>query len=409
MIEILKKDGVRLRHLVAAGVTMTLLGCASTPPSTPPAPIESVPFSEAVLKAANTVFANAPAKPASGPGAAQPLVIDPLIDGLTGAESVATQSMEGKIVDLVKTKYPKFAVKEFSASNVSKSPQVLIGTFTGVNGEGKTAGVRESFRICLALLDLEAGKVVSKARVFAKPEGVDITPTPFFRDSPAWTPDPVTEAYIKTCQATKPGDPIFPVYLERIRAAALLNEAITAYDNKQYRKAQGLYATALQTEGGNQLRAYNGLYLTSWKLGDRRQATDAFAKVVDHGLTNQRLGVKFLFRPGTTEFIGDRALAGQYDVWLAQIAQRTAQRDGCLEVEGHTSRTGPEPVNERLSLRRAEYVQRRLAADAPTLGTRTVAAGRGSQETLVGSGTDDLRDAIDRRVEFNVIKCATSS
>jgi hypothetical protein len=34
------------------------------------------------------------------------------------------------------------------------------------------------------------------------------------------------------------------------------------------------------------------------------------------------------------------------------------------------------------------------------------AIGKGFEENLVGSGTDDLRDAIDRRVEFVVIDCS---
>ena len=60
--------------------------------------------------------------------------------------------------------------------------------------------------------------------------------------------------------------------------------------------------TAEKTPAGNQLRVYNGLYLTNWKLGHRDQAEDAFGHVVDYGLDNNALGVKILFRPGTTSF-----------------------------------------------------------------------------------------------------------
>ena len=33
------------------------------------------------------------------------------------------------------------------------------------------------------------------------------------------------------------------------------------------------------------------------------------------------------------------------------------------------------------------------------------ASGVGSREKLVGTGTDDVRDALDRRVEFKVVPC----
>jgi outer membrane protein OmpA-like peptidoglycan-associated protein len=62
-------------------------------------------------------------------------------------------------------------------------------------------------------------------------------------------------------------------------------------------------------------------------------------------------------------------------------------------------------LNQRLSLRRAEYVMRRLAAEAPELGARLIATGRGSEQNLIGSGTDDAKDALDRRISFDAIAC----
>ena len=70
-----------------------------------------------------------------------------------------------------------------------------------------------------------------------------------------------------------------------------------------------------------------------------------------------------------------------------------------------TSRTGSEQNNERLSLRRAELIKQRMLAETREASSRIETAGSGSRENLIGSGTDDLRDALDRRVEFRVIPC----
>ena len=388
-----------------------LWGCAApsadTQPTPPPAPpVQPIPFDEAVLKAANDLFGRAQLSAAGADGSAKHiLVIDPLIDGVSGAQSVATRSMEARLVELVKSKYPRFEVEPFSTSTVAKSPIVLVGTFTSVNKEGKTEGVREAYRVCLALADLKSGKIISKGVARAKPEGVNTTPTQYFKDSPTWAPDQATEGYIKTCQGTKAGDPINPAYVDRILTAALVSEAIDAYNNRQYREALDLYQSALHSPGGEQLRVYNGLYLSNWKLGHRDEATQAFGKVVDYGLVNKRLAVKFLFKPGSTDFWADRRVTGPYPIWLEQIAERTSQHQGCLEIVGHTSRTGPEPINERLSLLRAERIKQKLDRDAPALKTRTIANGVGSKENLIGTGTDDARDALDRRVEFKVVGC----
>ncbi len=374
--------------------------------ATPAAPQPLQPYDKAVLSAATALFNNAHLPPPGAPAQARyTVVIDPLIDGMTGAQSVATQSMGARLTKMMRDDYPQFDVQTFSAANVAKSPLVLIGTFTGVNAERKTAGAREAYRICLALADLRTGKLVSKGLAFALPEGVDPTPLAFFRDAPAWSEDPATEGYIKTCQGTKAGDPINPLYVDRIMTASLVAEAIDAYGAGRYQEALDLYSSALSSPSGRQLRVLNGIYLANWKLGRQQQAEAAFGKIVDYGLDHQRLAVKFLFRPGSTAFVQDPRLSGPYPVWLKTIARQTAGGGKCLEVTGHTSPTGPEPLNERLSLLRAEYVKTRLEGSSPTLARRVIANGVGSQQTLVGTGRDDASDALDRRVEFKVIGC----
>jgi outer membrane protein OmpA-like peptidoglycan-associated protein len=313
--------------------------------------------------------------------------------------------MEARIVELARTRYPQFLVQPFSSANVAKSPIVLVGTFTGINKQGQTSGTREAYRICLALADLKTGKIVGKGTARAQLEGVDVTPTAYFRDSPAWMREGATDAYVNTCQGTKIGDAIQPVYLDGILTAGLIGEAIAAYDGGQYREALDLYTSALRLPAGNQLRVHNGIYLTNWRLGRRDAAAEAFGKIVDYGLTSQHLAVKFLFKPGSTAFWPDRQVSGPYPFWLKEIAKRTSGSSSCLEITGHTSRTGPEPLNERLSHLRAEYIKQRLESEAPQLSTRTIATGVGSRENLIGTGKDDLTDALDRRVVFKVMNC----
>ena len=379
---------------------------AAQPPAAPPAPPPVQPFDKAVLSAATALFKNAKLPPEGTPVQTRyTVVIDPLIDGVTGAQSVATRSMGERLTTMMREQYPQYEVQAFSAANVAKSPLVLIGTFTGVNAERKTAGTREAYRICLALADLRSGKLVSKGLAFALPDGVDPTPLAFFRDTPAWSEDPATEGYIKTCQGTKAGDPINPLYLDRIVAASLVAEAIDAYDAGRYQDALDLYKSASSVPAGNQFRVLNGIYLANWKLGRQQQAEAAFARIVDYGLDHQRLAVKFLFRPGSTAFVQDPKLSGPYPVWLTTIARQTSGGGKCLEVTGHTSPTGPEPLNERLSLLRAEYVKSRLEGTSPALAKRMIANGVGSRQTMIGNGRDDASDALDRRVEFKVIGC----
>ena len=370
--------------------------------ASPPPPPTPVPFEAALLKAANDLFSKANL---NGAPDKMTLVIDPLIDGVTGAQSNATHLEEKRITDLVKSSYPRFQVARFSAESVAKSPVVLIGTFTAVNNAGVAGGTKDAYRICLALADMRTKTIISKGVARALPEGIDPTPAAFFNDSPVFAKDASTDSYIKTCQGTKVGDNVDQAYADRIVVASLVNDGIEAYDSGRYRDALDVYQSALKTPGGQQLRVLNGIYLANMRLRRTRAAMDAFGKVVDYGLAGDKLAVKFLFKPGSTLFINDRSARAPYDAWLEKIAERTAAKQGCLEVVGHTSATGLPAVNDRLSALRADYIKDRLEDNEKSLRSRLIATGRGSREMIVGTGRDDASDALDRRVEFKVAPC----
>jgi len=388
-----------LRFALLALLASPAAALAQTPPAPPPAPTP-VPFPEALQRAANDLFSKAQLD-----GARVELVIDPLIDGISGAQSTSTRSMQQTLIELVGKSYPRFQAQPFTTEVLARNPAVLVGTFTAVNNAGDAGGARDAYRICLTLVDLKSKRVVSKGVSRAKPDGVDVTPTTYYRDSPMWSKDPATEAYIKTCQGTKLGDPIDPAYAERLNVAALVNDGILEYEARHYREALAFYRTARALPGGDQHRVRIGAYLATTKLGRKDDAVEAFGDLVDSGLSGNQLMIKLLFQPGSTQFIANPQITEPYPMWLSQIATRAKQKGACLEIVGHTSRTGLPQLNERLSALRAQYVMDLLQAGAPDSRGRMIATGRGYNENLIGTGKDDASDALDRRVEFKVVGC----
>jgi len=381
--------------------------CSAHAQSPQPAPAPAAPppilsFDDAVLNAAQALFSKAQLPPGDEK---VDLVIDPLIDGFSGAQSTATRLIEKRIVKLVNEKFPRFRIVPFTKEALAKSPIVFLGTIRAVNNATVTQGPRDAYWICLRLADLKSNKIVSRGAARAKADEVDATPTLTFSENPVWADDAATAAYIKTCQNTNVGDPLNPAYVERINAAALISEGIDEYDNKRYRESLAFYRTALGAPGGDQLRVHNGVYLANWKLNRRDDAADAFGRLIGFSLMTNKLGVRFLFKPGSTRFLDDQAVTGPYPMWLKQIAGRVTQSNLCLEIVGHTSPTGPAQVNERLSALRAQTIKQLLERDEPRLSERLIATGVGPKETLIGTGKDDASDALDRRVEFKVLKC----
>jgi hypothetical protein len=193
--------------------------------------------------------------------------------------------------------------------------------------------------ICLALADLKTKTIISKGVARALPERIDPTPVSFFAETPAFTKDASTDAYIKSCQGTKVGDTIDQAYADRIVVASLINDGIEAYDAGHYRDALDVYQAALKTPGGDNCACSTASIspITSFAA---KAAMDAFGKVIDYGLKSDKLAVKFLFKPGSTQFSTDRSIRAPYDAWLEKIAERTAAKQGCLEIVGHGSATG---------------------------------------------------------------------
>ena len=390
-------------------VLLIVVGCATSTPAPAPSPAPAATsdtsersFDEAVNVAADSLMAQLPKGLSTKPEAKRGVVIDPMVDAASGQQTGATHLLEQRVADRLRSNYSQFDVMPFQVANLSKAQYLLTGTMTRV--ASSQPGAPQVFQINLALTDLKGGTVVAQASSRARDEGLDTSPTPYYRDSPILVKDKVVDGYISTSQ-TPPGRPADPVYFERVATATVISEATLAYNNESYEDALTLYRNAAATPSGEQLRVLNGIYLASWKLGRANEAEEAFGKVVALGLSSNNLGVKFLFNPGTTNFWSDPQVSGPYGLWLRQIARQAVVAKVCMNVVGHTSLTGSQAYNDRLSQQRAAYIKKRLDTEAPELASRTRSSGMGFREPIVGTGTDDARDALDRRVEFKITEC----
>lgn len=377
------------------------------PPPAPaaPAPPVAVAYEQAVAQAAREVFGNAQL----APGQTYTVVVDPLVDGTTGMQTVGTAAMEKRVAGIVASDFPRYEMKPFNAANVAAAPLIFIGTFTPINLLGKSDGEKDAYRICFALADLKTGKIVSKGFARSQTAGVDATPLPYFKDAPVWVTDKIVEGYVKTCQGTKAGDPINAAYYDKISAATAIDGAISAYNGRQYRESLALFTALLRNPAGDQPRVHTGLYLSNYRLARRGPAMRSFSRLVEYGFVNNRLAVNFNFQPGAASFARDRV---PYDSWLREVARQTtlaksSTTPGCYEIAGHTGRAGSAELNQRISLQRAEYVKQRLVRERKELADRFNAQGYGSRQPLVGTGSESDSDLLDRRTEFKPQPCMT--
>ena len=386
---------------LAAAAAVLAAGCAA-PQATNLS--NELPFDEAVTKATDGLAGQTQQLPAFLARAAgkRGVVLDPMLDATTGQQTAATTLLENRVVERLTTKFEVFELLSFQSANLGRAQYLLTGTMTRVDNDGTAK--KRALQINLALTELKTGNVVAQASALARDEGLDHTPLPYYRDSPVLVKDKVIEGYART-SATAPGQRGDPFYLERIASATLINEATTLYNQERYVESLGQYRSALAMPTGEQIRIMNGIYLTSIKLGRTVEAEQAFGRVVALGIAYNELGVKFLFNPGSTDFWADSKVSGPYPMWVRQIARESTAAKVCMNIVGHTSKTGSEAANDALSLQRANTLRQRLVVEAPALAAKTRTAGMGFRQNIVGSGTDNAVDALDRRVEFKIVPC----
>ena len=394
---------LRRAAAACASVVAAVLAAACAAPPPQATSIGEMPFEQAVAQATDGLVGQVQKGPAFlAKLAKRTVVLDPMLDAATGQQTAATSLLETRVSERLTAKADVFEILPFQSANLGKAQLLLTGTMTRVEGDGTTR--KRALQIQLALTDLKSGTVVAQASALARDEGLDHTPLAYYRDSPVLVKDKVIEGYART-SATPPGQRGDPYYLERIAAATLINEATQLYNQERYVEALGQYRSALAMPTGEQIRVMNGIDLASAKLGRTAEAEQAFGRVVALGIAYNELGVKFLFNPGSTDFWSDPRVSGPYGMWLRQIAKEGTAAKVCMNVVGHTSKTGSEQVNDALSLQRANFIKQRLATESATLGARTKTAGMGFRQNIVGSGTDNAVDALDRRVEFKIIPC----
>lgn len=328
------------------------------------------------------------------------IAVDTTLDGGTGQQTAATVLLDQRLLARAVSRFPQFDVLAVSPDVLLASRFILVATLTSLDRAPQSG----TFQISLSLTDMRSGLVVARAEARSTAAGIDSTPTPYFRDSPALTRDRAVDGQIKTAQIPV-GAAADGVYLSNLTVAALIAEGARLYDAAQYETALRAYEAAVLRPDGKQARVFNGLYLANTQLGRAEAAEQAFSRIVSLGLATNNLSIKFLFRPGSTDFLSDPKVSAPYPMWLRVMAKEIAAGKYCLHIVGHSSRTGSESVNDRLSLQRAASLQKRLEMHVPDLGGRLQPQGMGFRENLIGIGTDDLRDALDRRVEFKVRSC----
>ena len=226
-----------------------LAGCAT--PAPPPPSKAELPFEQAVAQATDGLVMQTQTQPAlvARMSAKRGVVLDPMIDAGSAQQTLATQLLQERVSERMRSKHDSIEILPFQRANLAKARYLLTGTMTRLSVEQ----ARSPLRIDLALTELASGMVVAQSSAVARDDGLDHTPLPYYQDTPVPIKDQVIESYVRTT-ATPPGQRADPYYLERIAVAPAFNRCTRPRnDSDTYAAPSADSAMSLHTPlfGGN--------------------------------------------------------------------------------------------------------------------------------------------------------------
>ncbi len=328
-------------------------------------------------------------------------VMDPFVDANTGYVTRASEEITPIFARNINDPAAGRQVVALAPGVVDTSRYVIAGAIAYENYQN---GPTKSYRLYASIIDLTNGDVDATAAVWVSDRKIDDVPTEFYKGSPMYLKDHVLQEQLAAAKGNAGGGRAVQ-FVQSLDTETITNEASKALVSSDYPKAIDLFKQSIARSDGRTMKNYSGLYQAYYRSRQHDAAVDAFHSLFQLAVENRNVTVKFLFRVDSTDFIGDSDATAQYQIWLAEAARYLATSTQCMTVVGHTSHTGAYDYNMKLSQSRAERIQRILLTQAPGIRDRLHAVGRGFTENLVGTGTDDDQDAIDRRVEFLTTDC----
>jgi outer membrane protein OmpA-like peptidoglycan-associated protein len=391
----------RLCNVLLFFISICFTGCAKGRQENVDVPL---PFDAAVRLIAHNLFVMEVKR--IGPiGLKFVFAVDQIIDSDTGEVTKTNKQIAELIADEGRKNFPDFSVLEMNSESLTKANYVIVGVIKSELYRGTNTKYPH---LSMSVVDIKSGRIASRSDVWISSNNSDYQPTPMYKDSPMYLKDHMVNALIATAKA-QAGSIANIEYFKGLQTNALLNEAVNKYDEGNYSISLGLFAQAADRPDGKTMKCFSGLYQNFFKLSQLDKAEEAFATLAELGILNKKLGVKFLFKVNDIEFSGTPSDITEYSIWLRQIALRIHNSSNCVQIVGHASKSGSDEYNRKLSLRRAQSIQSRLSASSPDILDKARSFGRGFEENIIGSGTNDNRDAIDRRVEFRVVGCENLS
>lgn len=336
----------------------------------------------------------------SGLGLSKPLLLGGFPQANTAETMVSGHHLRDLLLLDLRQTMPSTGIARLEDAADMKDALMLHGVVRYRPGTEK--GEEASwFEIDYSVREYPDAKLLLSGSALVNARHFDATPTRFYKDAPMYFAADQQQELV----ALASGDEGSAKLTRAMTRSLAYENARGAYDKEQYEIAARRFDEILTSGTPDDLLALSGKFQSLWKLDRKSDAEAAFGRLVDAAIKKNALSLKLLFSVGRDDFEASHELYQQYPLWIRQLARGMQASGRCFEIRGHSSHSGTAEYNDNLSAERARRVMRYMIAAQAGLAGRISARGYGFSANVIGSGTDDARDAIDRRVDFAESAC----
>ena len=325
------------------------------------------------------------------------IVVDPFID----VESGYPVKANTRIVNLVSAEIMKrFQITgEMEPANLNVSEYVLNGMVSIDNTSETTKG---RYKIRATVFEKSTGQILAAATVFVA--RFDTTPLDIYKDSPVYLKGKSYDQFVSSVRQPPTGS-TSKGYQDRLQVKAMLVKGDKLYEQKEFKQSLSYYNQVAERTDGQAMETYSGQFTNLAKQGQFDEAEVVYAKLAQASISEtQEISNKITFTPNA-KVPPDEKLK-LYTIYVRQIAKLVASVSSCrVKIVGHCSKTGSASYNDKLSLQRAQWIQKQMITYAPEVKDRLEPIGRGFRDNLVGTGADNITDEVDRRISFAFNSC----
>lgn len=271
------------------------------------------------------------------------IIMDTMIESETGEVTQTTRLIEQVIASQARS-FPELKVSNMTEKTAKTANYVLNGV---IHLEEYGANADKIIQLSASIVDMNTSRVAAHSEALIADKTLESEPTSMYRDSPMYIKDKRVQSFIETAQA-RVGGSVDKEYIGTLVTSALLNEAEAVYNAGDYKRAAELFSKVAAQDDGKIMKTYSGLYESQFRLGYKDLAEESFSSLVDLGIKNRNLSMKFLFKPGRTIFVEDSDVRAEYPIWLRQLAKHISNTGVCLHIIGHASKAGEEKPGEKI-------------------------------------------------------------